>query len=156
MVQKFNKPLLCCMCSVCGEVLQILCTPIMVYQKVLNKMWQGMMCTYVLLTNCKIFVSIMVGFTSSLASIQVNQYVFLGFQNCDKISMHQKLQWMQWKEDNLSLRKVNKFWHILSTSLSNHLNEKTRSKKQGPQHVLTNQKDEALVAQILGMQKCRL
>jgi len=37
-----------------------------------------------------------------------------------------------------SLRKTNKFWHIQVTSLSNHLNGKTRSRKQGPQGVLTN------------------
>jgi hypothetical protein len=44
----------------------------------------------------------------------------------------------------LSLKKVNKFWHILVTSLLDHLNGKTKSRKQGPQGVLTNQEDEAL------------
>jgi len=46
----------------------------------------------------------------------------------------------------LSLRKVNKFWHILVTSLLDHLNGKTRSRKQRPQGELTNQENEALVA----------
>jgi hypothetical protein len=27
----------------------------------------------------------------------------------------------------ISLRKVNKFWHVLVTSLSDHLNEKTKA-----------------------------
>jgi hypothetical protein len=69
MAQKFNNPLLCCMHSVCGEVLQTMCTLCMVYRKVLNEMWQGMRCTCVLPTDCKISASRMVGFTSSLASI---------------------------------------------------------------------------------------
>jgi hypothetical protein len=46
MAQKFNKPLLCCMHFVYGEVLQIICIPCMVYQNVLNKMWQGMRCIF--------------------------------------------------------------------------------------------------------------
>jgi hypothetical protein len=52
--------------------------------------------------------------------------------------------------------KTNKFWHIPIISLSNHLNGKTRSRKQRPQGVLTNQEDGALMAWILGMQKCEL
>jgi hypothetical protein len=72
MAQKFNKPLMCYMCSICGEVLQIMCTPYMVYKKVLNEMWQGMRCTCVLLIDYKIFTSRMVGFTSSLVNIYVN------------------------------------------------------------------------------------
>jgi hypothetical protein len=44
----------------------------------------------------------------------------------------------------LYLKKVRKFWHILVTSLSDHLNKKTISRKQGPQGVLTNQEDDTL------------
>jgi hypothetical protein len=54
---------------VCGEVLQIMCTPCMVYQKVLNKMWQGMKCICILLIGYKIVALRMVGFTSILANI---------------------------------------------------------------------------------------
>jgi len=57
MAQKFNKPLLCYMHSIYGEFLQIMCTHYMVYQKVLNEMWQDMRCTCVLLIDCKIFAS---------------------------------------------------------------------------------------------------
>ncbi len=53
-------------------------------------------------------------------------------------------------------KKANKFWHILITSLLDHLNGKIGSRKQGPQGMLTNQEDEALVAWILGMQECGL
>ncbi len=56
----------------------------------------------------------------------------------------------------LSLKKASKFWHILITSLFRSLKWEARSRKQGPQGVLTNQEDEALLAWILEMQECRL
>jgi hypothetical protein len=49
------------------------------------------------------------------------------------------------------LKKTSKFWHILLIILSNHLNDKTRSKKIDPSNVLTNKEDKTLVAWILGM-----
>jgi hypothetical protein len=36
-----------------------------------------------------------------------------------------------------SLRKATKYWNIPLTSLSNHLNGKTRCRKVGPQGILT-------------------
>jgi hypothetical protein len=56
----------------------------------------------------------------------------------------------------LSLIKANKFWHISITSLFRSLKWKGRSRKQGPQGVLTNQEDETHFAWSLGMQECRL
>jgi hypothetical protein len=55
------------------------------------------------------------------------------------------------KRCEASLMKVSKFWYILLTSLSNHLNGKTRSKKVGLASVLMNKKDKAFVIYILGM-----
>jgi hypothetical protein len=46
---------------------------------------------------------------------------------------------------NTSLKKVTKYWNILATSLSNHLNGRTRCRKVGPQGVLTEHEDEAMV-----------
>jgi hypothetical protein len=56
----------------------------------------------------------------------------------------------------LSLGKASNFWHIPITSLFRSLKCETRSRKQRPQGVLTNQEDEALLAWILGMQECEL
>jgi hypothetical protein len=56
----------------------------------------------------------------------------------------------------LFLKKASKFWHIQVKFLLDHLNGKTRSRKQGPQGVLTNYEDETFVAWILGMQECGL
>jgi hypothetical protein len=56
----------------------------------------------------------------------------------------------------LSLRKASKFWHIPITSLFRSLKWETRLRKQRPQGVLTNEKDEPLLAWILGMQECGL
>jgi hypothetical protein len=55
-----------------------------------------------------------------------------------------------------SLKKVAKYWNILATSLSNHMNGKTRCKKVGPQGMLTKHEDEAMVTWVLNMQKVRL
>jgi hypothetical protein len=53
-----------------------------------------------------------------------------------------------------SLQGAIKFWGILVTSLSNHLYEKTRSKKIRPLNVLTEEEDEVIVAWVLNMQEC--
>jgi uncharacterized protein YdeI (YjbR/CyaY-like superfamily) len=47
-----------------------------------------------------------------------------------------------------SLMRANKHWNIPLTSLSNHLNDKTKAKTRGPPSLLTNQEDEAIVAWI--------
>jgi len=46
---------------------------------------------------------------------------------------------------------ANKFWGIPVTSLSNHLYGKTKSRKIGPLGVLTQEKDEIIVAWVLNM-----
>jgi hypothetical protein len=43
------------------------------------------------------------------------------------------------KRGSTSLKKTSKFWHIPLTFLLDYLNHKTRSKKLGPQGVLTNE-----------------
>jgi hypothetical protein len=50
-----------------------------------------------------------------------------------------------------SLRQINIHWNISCTSLSDHLNCKTRSRKCGPSSVLTLKKDEVVVAWTLVM-----
>jgi len=52
-----------------------------------------------------------------------------------------------------SLKKATKYWNILMTSLSNHLNGRTRCRKVGPQGMLIKHKDEAMVTWVLKMQK---
>jgi hypothetical protein len=52
---------------------------------------------------------------------------------------------------NTYLRKVAKYWNILVTSLSNHLNGRTRCKKVGPQSMLTKHEDELIVTWVLNM-----
>jgi hypothetical protein len=39
------------------------------------------------------------------------------------------------------LKKVNESWNIFLSSLSNHLNDKTRSKNMGPKGVLIEKKE---------------
>jgi hypothetical protein len=56
----------------------------------------------------------------------------------------------------MSLRKANKYWNILLTLLSNHLNGRTKTKKVGLQGVPTKKEDAALVIWILNMQKVGL
>jgi hypothetical protein len=46
---------------------------------------------------------------------------------------------------HISFRKVNKFWHISLTLLSNHLNGKTRSRKVSPIVVIMNKVDKVIV-----------
>jgi len=55
-----------------------------------------------------------------------------------------------------SLWGANKFWGILVTSLFDHLNGKTKSRKIGPPNVLNEEDDEVVVAWVLNMQKCGL
>jgi hypothetical protein len=43
------------------------------------------------------------------------------------------------------LRKANKHWNILLTSLSNDLNGRTKTRKMGLQCVLKSEKDGAIV-----------
>jgi hypothetical protein len=51
----------------------------------------------------------------------------------------------------ISLCGANKFWGILVVSLFNHLYGKTKSRKIGPLGVLTQEKDEIIVAWVLSM-----
>jgi hypothetical protein len=51
----------------------------------------------------------------------------------------------------ISLRGANKFWGILTTSLSNHLNGETKSKKIGPLGVLIKKEDEVVITWVLSM-----
>jgi len=60
------------------------------------------------------------------------------------------------KKGSHSLKKANQSWNIPLTSLSNHLNGKTRSKKMGPTNVLIEEEDVVIVAWIITMQKCGL
>ncbi len=55
-----------------------------------------------------------------------------------------------------SLQGANKFQGIPITSFSNHLSGKVESKKIEPPGVLTEKKDEVVVAWVLNMQKCGL
>jgi hypothetical protein len=48
------------------------------------------------------------------------------------------------------------YWNIPLTSLSNHLNGRTKSKKVGPQGVLIEQEDVAIVNWVLNIQIVRL
>ncbi len=50
-----------------------------------------------------------------------------------------------------SLQRANKFWGIPSTSLSDHLNAKTKNIQIRPLGVLTKEKDEIVLAWILSM-----
>ncbi len=57
---------------------------------------------------------------------------------------------------HISLQKVAMYWNIPLTSLSNHLNGRTKSKKVGPQGVLIEQEDVAIVNWVLNIQIVRL
>jgi hypothetical protein len=50
-----------------------------------------------------------------------------------------------------SLNKTTKYWNILVTSLSDHLNGRTRCRKVGPQGMLIEHEDEAMVIWVLSM-----
>jgi hypothetical protein len=55
------------------------------------------------------------------------------------------------EKGHTSLWKAAKYWNIPLTSLLNHLNYKARSRKVGPQGVLMEQEDVAIVTCILNM-----
>jgi hypothetical protein len=55
-----------------------------------------------------------------------------------------------------SLNKAIKYWNILVTSLSDHLNGRTKCRKVGPQGMLTKHEDEAMVTWVLNIQKVGL
>jgi len=50
-----------------------------------------------------------------------------------------------------SLRGANKFWGIPITSLSNHLNGKSKSKQIGPLGVLRKEEDDVVITCVLSM-----
>jgi hypothetical protein len=50
------------------------------------------------------------------------------------------------KSEKTFLRKVNTFWNVPFTSLFNHLNGKTRSKKMEPPSVLIERDDGTIIA----------
>jgi hypothetical protein len=52
------------------------------------------------------------------------------------------------EKGSTSLKKTSKFWHIPLTFLLDYLNHKTRSKKLGPQGVLTNEEGKKFMAWI--------
>lgn len=60
------------------------------------------------------------------------------------------------QKKHFSMKRANQHWHIPLTFLSYHLNGKTKSRKVGPQVIVTNEKDVTMVAQILSMQQCGL
>jgi len=55
-----------------------------------------------------------------------------------------------------SLTKASMYWTIPFTSLLDHLNGRTRSKKVGPQYVLIEMVDGIIVSWVLNMQNASL
>ncbi len=55
-----------------------------------------------------------------------------------------------------SLRRANMPWNIPMSSLSNHLNGKTRSRNMGPRRVFIEKGDSTMIAWTLAMQECGL
>jgi hypothetical protein len=51
--------------------------------------------------------------------------------------------------DNITLRKVSRLWSIPLSSLSNHLNDRTRTKKVRIEKVLITKEDAKIVTWIL-------
>jgi hypothetical protein len=47
-------------------------------------------------------------------------------------------------------------WNIPLSSLSNHLNGKTKSRNMGPRSVLTSKEDVEVIKWTLVMQECKL
>jgi len=52
-----------------------------------------------------------------------------------------------------SIRKANKSWNIPMSSLVDHLNGKTKSRKMGPKGVLTKEEDVVVITWTLVMQE---
>jgi hypothetical protein len=61
------------------------------------------------------------------------------------------MPWMQWKGYTYFFVKGNQVLEHSNTSLSNHLNDKTKSKKARPQQVLTKKKDATIVTWVLNI-----
>jgi hypothetical protein len=57
---------------------------------------------------------------------------------------------------HIFLRKETKYWNIPLTSLSNHLNGRTRRRKMGPQSVLIEHEDATIVTWVLNVQTAGL
>jgi hypothetical protein len=55
-----------------------------------------------------------------------------------------------------SLRRAKRSWSIPMSSLSNHSNGKTRSRKMGPRGVRIKVEDSAVITWTLAMQECGL
>jgi hypothetical protein len=55
-----------------------------------------------------------------------------------------------------SLRRASRAWNIPMSSISNHLNGKTKSRKIGPRGVLTEKKDAIMITWTLVMGECGL
>jgi hypothetical protein len=55
-----------------------------------------------------------------------------------------------------SIRRANKSWNIPTSSLVDHLNGKTISRKMGLGSVLTKKKDAMMITWTLAMQECEL
>jgi hypothetical protein len=55
-----------------------------------------------------------------------------------------------------SLKKANKSWNIPMSSIVDHLNGKTMSRKLGPIGVLTEENDATMIKWTLDMQECGL
>jgi hypothetical protein len=60
------------------------------------------------------------------------------------------------EKGHTSSRKVNMYWNIPFTSLLNHLNGRTKSRKVGLQGVLIEIEDGIIVSWVLNMQKTSL
>jgi hypothetical protein len=55
-----------------------------------------------------------------------------------------------------SLQRASMAWNILMSSISDHLNGKTRSKKMGPEVVLIKKEDVVMITWTLTMVECGL
>lgn len=53
------------------------------------------------------------------------------------------------------LKKVSGSWNIFLSSLSNHLNDKTRSKNMRPKGVLIEKENVVMIMGTLVMQECK-
>jgi hypothetical protein len=60
------------------------------------------------------------------------------------------------EKGHTSLRKASMYWNIPFTSLSNHINGRTKSRKVGLQGMLIEVEDGAIVSWVLNMQKTSL
>jgi hypothetical protein len=56
----------------------------------------------------------------------------------------------------MSLRKVNRYWNMPLTSLSDHLTSKITSRKRGPPRVFSVDEEAIAVEWVFGMHECSL